>query len=50
MRVQVWSLDYKPGDSISGDIIFSRNFLSPDAASFRVGDYADLMTMLDPAP
>ena len=49
VRVQVWSLDYKPGDSISGDIIFSRNFLSPDAASFRVGDYADLMTMLDPA-
>lgn len=49
VRVQVWSLDYKPGDSISGDIIFSRNFLSPDAASFRIGDYADLMTMLDPA-
>ncbi|HHW65341.1 MAG TPA: PEP-CTERM sorting domain-containing protein [Rhodocyclaceae bacterium] len=49
VRVQIWSLDYKPGDSISGDIIFSRNFLTPDAASFRVGDYADLMTLLDPA-
>lgn len=48
VRVQVWSLDYKPGDSISGDIIFSRNFLTPDAASFRVGDYADLLTMLAP--
>ncbi|CAM5353716.1 PEP-CTERM sorting domain-containing protein [Thauera mechernichensis] len=46
VRVQIWSLDYKPGDSISGDILFSRSFMAPDVSSFRIGDYADLGTLL----